>query len=158
MASQTGSNTDEEDLALALRLSRLSSDAFDEHISQHYRAGSASPSPVPRPNTLEQNSLALALSIAQRSPDAAEEQVSGSLVGVIIWGEADSMLHRRDCFIKISEVPETLKPTLEGHSQVIETSKLVGVTIWGETDSLPHRRDRFIKIGKVPKTLKPTKE
>jgi len=78
MASYTGSNPDEEDLALASRSLQLSSDASDEDIPQLHHTGSAPPSPVPHPNTLEQNNLALASSMAQQSPDAAGEQVRGS--------------------------------------------------------------------------------
>jgi len=77
MASHTSSNTDEEDLALALRLSQLSSDAFDEHISRLYHTRSASASPVSLPSTPrsdEENNLAPASRISQRSPDAGEEQ------------------------------------------------------------------------------------
>ena len=73
-----------------------------------------------------------------------------------IWGETDGLLLSRDCFIKIGKVAETLKPTLEGDSEVIEICRLVRVTIWGETDGLLLSRDRFIKIGKVAETLKPT--
>jgi hypothetical protein len=58
----------------------------------------------------------------------------------------------------IAKVAETLKPTKEGVSEVIETSRLVRVTIWGETDGLLLSRDRFIKIAKVAETLKPTLE
>ena len=76
MASHTSSSTDEEDLALALRLLQLSSDAFDEHISHLYHTRSAPPSPVPSLNTLEQYNLALASGVSQRSPNAAEEAVS----------------------------------------------------------------------------------
>jgi hypothetical protein len=44
-----------------------------------------------------------------------------------------SLLPCDDCFVNI--VPEIPKQTLEGDSEVIETSRLVQVTIWSETDS-----------------------
>jgi len=72
MASYTSSNTDEEDLALALRLSQLSSDAFDENISRLYHTRSASASPVTLPSTPRSDESNLALT-SQRS-HAAEEQ------------------------------------------------------------------------------------
>jgi len=72
------SHNDEEDLALALRCSQLSSDASDEHISRLHRSRSASASPATRPSTTPgdrvNNNLALASRISQQSPDATEEQ------------------------------------------------------------------------------------
>jgi len=78
MARPTSSNNDEEDLALALRLSQLSSDTSDEHISGLYHTRSASASPATRsstpPSIGENNNLALASRISQRSPNTTDEQ------------------------------------------------------------------------------------
>ena len=86
MASHTSSNTDEDDLALALRLLQLSSDAFDENIAHHHHTRSASASPATFPSTPrsdEENNLALTSRISQRSPDAAEEQ--GQWIASAVW-------------------------------------------------------------------------
>ena len=41
----------------------------------------------------------------------------------------DGLLLGRDRFIEIGNVTQTLKPTTEGDSEVIEISRLVSVTI-----------------------------
>ena len=80
MESYTNSspNTDEEELAVALRLSQLSSDAFDEHVSQLCPGPSElakfAPFPTTRPRD---NDLAIAPDIIPQrsSPNASEENV-----------------------------------------------------------------------------------
>jgi len=81
-----------------------------------------------------------------------------SPVMVIIWDETGGILLHHDCIVNISEVAETLKPTLERNYKIIEISRLVGVTVWGKTDGLLLHLDCFIKISKVTKTFKPTLE
>ena len=76
MASDTNSNID-EDLALALRLSQLSSDAFDQCVSQLRPEQSASAGSTPCPPTPRsdrEHDMATASDISQRS--LHEEQFS----------------------------------------------------------------------------------
>ena len=75
-----------------------------------------------------------------------------------IWGKTDGLLLDRDRFIKSGNFTETLKPTKERDSEVIETSRLVRVTRWGETNGLLLGRDGFVEIGNVTETFKPTTE
>jgi hypothetical protein len=72
------SNTEKEDLALALRLSQLSSDALEERCAQFHPEGSASSKDAPHPTTpcsYEKDNLALAPNVSPRSGDACEEQI-----------------------------------------------------------------------------------
>jgi hypothetical protein len=79
MASPANSD-DEEDLALALRLSQLSSDDFDEQIAQLPPEGSASANHTSRSRTPtgdgdDKDDLALLLRLSQLSSDDFDEQV-----------------------------------------------------------------------------------
>ena len=78
MASDTNSNID-EDLALALRLSQLSSDAFDQCVSQLRPEQSASAGSTPCPPTPRsdrEHDMAMVSDISQRSLHDSEEQFS----------------------------------------------------------------------------------
>jgi hypothetical protein len=74
MASLADSN-DEESLALALRLSQLSS---DEQIAQSPHGGSVSPNHISRPRTpiSDKNDLALALGLSLLPSDEFNDQVA----------------------------------------------------------------------------------
>lgn len=74
MVSHASSNIEEEDLALALRLSQLSLDTFDEQVTQ-LRSASHLPCPT-TPRGDGKDNLALASDMSQRSPNASEEQVT----------------------------------------------------------------------------------
>src|SRR3984885_12101270 len=78
------------------------------------------------------------------------------LSGVTIWGEKDSLLLRRDRFIKINKVAKTPKLALKRDSKVIEIHRHVWVIIWGEMDGLLLCRDCFVKISNVAQTPKLT--
>jgi hypothetical protein len=70
---------DKEELALALRLSQLSSDDFDEQIAQHPSEGSASANQPSCPNTPtsdEKGELAMALRLSELSSDDFDTQVA----------------------------------------------------------------------------------
>jgi hypothetical protein len=78
MASFTNSN-DEESPALALSLSLLSSDDFDEQIAQLPPKGSASTNYISRPCTPTSDAkddLALALRLSRLSSDDLDPQVT----------------------------------------------------------------------------------
>ena len=80
MAGGTNSNIDEEDLAPALRLSQLSSDAFDQCVSQLRPERSASVGSTPCPPTPridQEHDLATVPDISQRSLHVSGEQFSG---------------------------------------------------------------------------------
>ena len=77
---------------------------------------------------------------------------------MIFWGEVDGVPLDRDRFIKISNIVESQKPTMERDSKVSEKYRLVRVTIWGDIDSLLMSCDCFLKTADVAKTLIPTSE
>ena len=74
MASVT--NSDAEDVALALRLSKLSPDEFHEKIPPHRPEGSMSGSHPCTPTTDDKDGLALASRLSQLSSDDIDEQVA----------------------------------------------------------------------------------
>ena len=72
-------NSDDEDLALVLRLSQLSSNDFDEQIAQLPPEGSASVEHISRwhaPTSDEKDDLALALRLSLLSSDEFDENVA----------------------------------------------------------------------------------
>ena len=78
MRSRKSSNTDEENLALALRLSQLSSNAFDEHVSQLRPSESALAEFAFRPTTPPndgKHSPEMAADVLPESVDAPEKRV-----------------------------------------------------------------------------------
>lgn len=77
MVSFAGSNEEEDDLALALRLSQLSSDAFDKKVVQLHREGLASAERTSRPATPRRDregDLTLDLDAPRQYHGTAEEQ------------------------------------------------------------------------------------
>jgi hypothetical protein len=74
MVSFAGSNEEEDDLALALRLSQLSSDAFDKKVVQLHREGLASAERTSRPATDREGDLTLDLDAPRQYHGTAEEQ------------------------------------------------------------------------------------
>jgi hypothetical protein len=72
----SGANSDDEELALALRLSQLSSDDFDEQLPTE-RLASANHTSCPcTPTSDEKDDLALALRLSRLSSNDFDEQVA----------------------------------------------------------------------------------
>jgi len=80
MVGHTSSSTDDEDLALALELSQLSSDACDERVQlSPGRSGSASPAPRPKtPLNDKKDDRVLAPGMPQQSDELVSQLPSGA--------------------------------------------------------------------------------
>jgi hypothetical protein len=78
---RTPTSDEEDDLALALRLSLLTSDDFDEQVARLHRMGSVTASEKAYsstpPNETGENDLGPALNLSQWLADILDEQVSG---------------------------------------------------------------------------------
>ena len=78
------------------------------------------------------------------------------LLGVSFRNEMDSLLHDRDCPIKISNVTKMLEPKHKAAPEVTEMATLVRVLVWHTTERPLLSRNRFIQSNEVTEAFRPT--
>ena len=69
-----------------------------------------------------------------------------------VWCDMDSLLLSGDRLLEIANVTQTLKPSSQRGSEVIETRRFVRVTVWGDMDGLLLSGDRLLEIANVTQT------